>query len=185
MKTESNISDNHRMNYINCLCRLSQFHGKTKTLREMSREDVILFLKVSANQKTQIHYIAHHSDLYQILMPAALLVQYNTIELLPLYRSFPKSKGWGEYCQSGYIKAQLVFTISHVHVSIFLSSQYAPILVCFNETSMRYIAHQVSNLVGFYKCISLYIIIYSIVSLLYSSQFQTAKNIFWTMRIYF
>jgi len=23
MKTESNISDNHRMNYINCLCRLS------------------------------------------------------------------------------------------------------------------------------------------------------------------
>ena len=48
MKTESNLSDNHRINYLNCLCRLSQFHGKTKTktkiFKDMSREDVLQFL---------------------------------------------------------------------------------------------------------------------------------------------
>jgi hypothetical protein len=34
MRTESNLSDTRRVNYIYCLCRLSQFHGKTKTFRE-------------------------------------------------------------------------------------------------------------------------------------------------------
>jgi hypothetical protein len=40
------LSDNHRINYLNCLCRLSQFHSKTKTkiFRNMSREDVLQFL---------------------------------------------------------------------------------------------------------------------------------------------
>jgi Phage integrase, N-terminal SAM-like domain len=44
MKTESNLSDSHKKNYIDCLYSLSQFHDKTKSLREMSREDVLQFL---------------------------------------------------------------------------------------------------------------------------------------------
>jgi integrase/recombinase XerD len=45
MRSESNLSDNHKINYLSCLCRLSQFHGTTnKTYKEMSREDVLLFL---------------------------------------------------------------------------------------------------------------------------------------------
>ena len=44
MRTEINLSDTHRVNYIYCLCRLSQFHGKTKTFMQMSREDILLFL---------------------------------------------------------------------------------------------------------------------------------------------
>ncbi|HJT47620.1 MAG TPA: phage integrase N-terminal SAM-like domain-containing protein [Nitrososphaeraceae archaeon] len=44
MKTEINLADTHRVNYIYCLCRLSQFHTKTKTFRELSREDILLFL---------------------------------------------------------------------------------------------------------------------------------------------
>jgi hypothetical protein len=45
MKTESNLSDNHRINYLSCLCILSQFHSTTnKTYKEMSREDILLFL---------------------------------------------------------------------------------------------------------------------------------------------
>ena len=45
MRSESNLSDNHKINYLSCLCRLSQFHSTTnKTYQEMSREDVLLFL---------------------------------------------------------------------------------------------------------------------------------------------
>jgi integrase len=44
MKTETNLSDSHKISYINCLCSLSKFHGKIKTLREMSRDDVLHFL---------------------------------------------------------------------------------------------------------------------------------------------
>jgi len=51
MKTESNLSDSHRTNYIKILCRLSQFHDKTKTLKETIREDVLSFL--DSHQKAE------------------------------------------------------------------------------------------------------------------------------------
>ena len=53
MRSESNLSDNHRINYLSCLCRLSQFHGninnnKTyKKFKEMSREDSYYLILMS------------------------------------------------------------------------------------------------------------------------------------------
>jgi hypothetical protein len=43
-KTEVNLSDNHKRNYISVLAKLSKFYHNKKSFKEMNREDVLLFL---------------------------------------------------------------------------------------------------------------------------------------------
>jgi integrase/recombinase XerD len=43
-KTEINLSDNHKRNYITLLTQLSKFYHNKKSFKEMNREDVLLFL---------------------------------------------------------------------------------------------------------------------------------------------
>ena len=71
MRSESNLSDNHRINYLSCLCRLSQFHSTTnKTYKEMSREDVLLFLDSfrKAESVDPLHKWIDTYNLYRTLL---------------------------------------------------------------------------------------------------------------------
>jgi len=43
-KTEINLSDNHKRNYISLLTQLSKFYHNKKPFKEMKRQDVLLFL---------------------------------------------------------------------------------------------------------------------------------------------
>ena len=43
-KTEVNLSDNHKRNYISVLAKLSKFYHNKKSFKEMNREDILLFL---------------------------------------------------------------------------------------------------------------------------------------------
>jgi hypothetical protein len=70
MKTESNLSDSHRTNYIKILCRLSQFHDKAKALKEMTREDVLSFLDShrKAENVDPLHKWIGTYNLYRVLL---------------------------------------------------------------------------------------------------------------------
>jgi hypothetical protein len=43
-KTEINLSDNHKRNYISLLTQLSKFYHNKKSFKEMNRQDILLFL---------------------------------------------------------------------------------------------------------------------------------------------
>jgi integrase len=43
-KIEINLSDNHKRNYISLLTQLSKFYHNKKSLKEMNRQDILLFL---------------------------------------------------------------------------------------------------------------------------------------------
>jgi integrase/recombinase XerD len=43
-KTEINLSDNHKRNYISLLTQLSKFYYNKKSFKEMNRQDILLFL---------------------------------------------------------------------------------------------------------------------------------------------
>jgi integrase/recombinase XerD len=43
-KIEINLSDNHKRNYISVLTQLSKFYHNKKSLKEMNRQDILLFL---------------------------------------------------------------------------------------------------------------------------------------------
>jgi hypothetical protein len=57
MKTEANLSDNHRANYVMVLSSLSSSDGSNKkTFLEMNRQDILTFLNICRIQIMKIGY---------------------------------------------------------------------------------------------------------------------------------
>ena len=69
-KTEINLSDNHKRNYISLLSQLSKFYDHKKSFKEMNRQDILLFL--DSFRKTE-NYDASHKwigtyNLYTVML---------------------------------------------------------------------------------------------------------------------
>jgi integrase len=69
-KTEINLSDNHKRNYISLLTQLSKFYHNKKSFKEMKRQDILLFL--DSFRKTE-NYDASHKwigtyNLYTVML---------------------------------------------------------------------------------------------------------------------
>ncbi len=102
MRAESNLSDNHRINYLSCLCRLSQFHSTTttkKTYKEMSREDVLLFLDSfrKAESVDPLHKWIGTYNLYKTLLSYFFKWLYFP-DLEPAKRPKPSSMDYSRRC---------------------------------------------------------------------------------------